>query len=107
MITLRKKKKKKEKKKKKDPLIIPVLCTPPRSIANPSLESLQDVFLAVLLAVTKIKTGSWWALGCKIWVPEGVRHVTECVSKVKLYAFLCILVFERQVCGKDGPKDAK
>ena len=40
-------------------------------------------------------------------VPEGVRHVTDCVSKVKLYASACILVFERRACGENWPKDAK
>ena len=33
--------------------------------------------------------------------------MTDCVSKVKLYASACILVFERRACGKNGPKDAQ
>ena len=102
-----KKKEKKKKKKKKDPLIIPVLCTSPRSIANPPGEPFLIFCLLVLNGLKFVKMGLGTDHGRKKRVREGVRHVTDCVSKVKLYASACILVFERRACGKNGPKDAK
>ena len=81
-------------RKKKDPLIIPVLCTSPRSIATPPLVTFPRRIFCRLVGEKNFKIVLGTDHDRKKRVPEGVRHVTDCVSKVKLYASACILVFE-------------